>query len=418
LEAQSLCFKGTNSSRAGRREEGVELIRTALTLALDGKHIEVAVDAYWMLAVAANDWGDYPAAIAAFDDAVAFCRTNELGEEEHLCLSCLGVVLESTADWPRAERLAHDLLEVAGRDGRLPGVSRVHALLTVGLVAAGRGATKRARSFLMRALASATEIGMRQSVHGCTVGLALVDELEGIESPLWPELVADPIAEICSIRPRGLRLAATFAARRQDTALAYACADAVSAWASRFGSPDALAALAHALGEVALLEGEPSTAAAQFGLALERLAEVEAPFERALTQARAGVALIGSGERDLGVERLIGAYRTFRRLQARPFAARAAADLEAAGEAVDERLGRRAARDLEQGGLTRRQLEILRLVAVGRTNREIAQQLFLSPRTVDMHVRNMLATLGCRSRAEATGRAYELGLLEPAATLQ
>ncbi len=121
---------------------------------------------------------------------------------------------------------------------------------------------------------------------------------------------------------------------------------------------------------------------------------------------------MAAGERELGVERLTGAYRAFRKLGARPFASRTATDLEAAGERIDERLGRRAARDREQGGLTRRELEIVRLVAVGRTNREIAQQLFLSPRTVDMHVRNLLAKLGCRSRTEATGRAYALGLIE------
>ena len=53
----------------------------------------------------------------------------------------------------------------------------------------------------------------------------------------------------------------------------------------------------------------------------------------------------------------------------------------------------------------------MRLVAVGRTNREIAQELFLSPRTVDMHVRNLLRKLDCRSRVEAARRAGELGLL-------
>ena len=53
----------------------------------------------------------------------------------------------------------------------------------------------------------------------------------------------------------------------------------------------------------------------------------------------------------------------------------------------------------------------MRLVAVGRTNREIAQELFLSPRTVDMHVRNILRKLDCRSRVEAAHRARELGLL-------
>jgi DNA-binding NarL/FixJ family response regulator len=49
---------------------------------------------------------------------------------------------------------------------------------------------------------------------------------------------------------------------------------------------------------------------------------------------------------------------------------------------------------------------------VGRTNREIAKALFVSPRTVDMHVSNLLMKLGCRSRTEATHRAAELGLLD------
>jgi DNA-binding NarL/FixJ family response regulator len=55
---------------------------------------------------------------------------------------------------------------------------------------------------------------------------------------------------------------------------------------------------------------------------------------------------------------------------------------------------------------------VLRLVSVGRTNREIARELFLSPRTIDMHVRNALTKLGCRSRTEATRKAVELSLLE------
>ena len=408
LESRCLTSQGFIAGRAGRHDEGLALMRSGLSLALEGNHVEAAVTAYWALGATANDWADYAGARSIFDDMLVHCQANELEQDEHFCLGCLAVVLGNAGEWARAEPLARDLLDRPA----LPVVSRVHALLTLGHIGAARGATKRARRLLGEAHVLAAEHGMEQSEHECAFGLALVDELEGVESIRWAGLVTHPIARMCSARSRGLRLAATFAARRRNDALVYTCADAAASWASRFGGAEPLAALAHVLGEVALLEGNPSSAAEQFGTALDRLADVEAPFERALTQARAGTALIAAGERELGVERLGGAYNTFRRLRARPFANRTAADLEAAGERVDERLGRRAARDLRHGGLTRRELEIVRLVAVGRTNREIAHQLFLSPRTVDMHVRNVLTKLGCRSRTEATGRALELGLIE------
>jgi DNA-binding NarL/FixJ family response regulator len=132
---------------------------------------------------------------------------------------------------------------------------------------------------------------------------------------------------------------------------------------------------------------------------------------------RAGSVLARAGEREVGVGLLVSAYRCFRRLEAKPFAAAAAARLGELGEPIVRQLGRRAAGELERGGLTRRELEVLRLVAVGRTNAEIAAELVLSPRTVEMHVRHMLAKLDCRSRTEATARAHELGLVAGGQTL-
>ncbi len=85
--------------------------------------------------------------------------------------------------------------------------------------------------------------------------------------------------------------------------------------------------------------------------------------------------------------------------------------MAALGEPVDRRLGRRAAAQAEGAILSRREQQVVRLVADGRTNREIAQELYLSPRTVDMHVRNLFRKLDCRSRVEAVRRAGELGLL-------
>ena len=68
------------------------------------------------------------------------------------------------------------------------------------------------------------------------------------------------------------------------------------------------------------------------------------------------------------------------------------------------------------GGLTRRELEIMALVARGNTSRQIGETLFISPRTVEMHVQGSLLKLGCRTRAEAISRLAELGTLPPEAT--
>ena len=181
---------------------------------------------------------------------------------------------------------------------------------------------------------------------------------------------------------------------------------------SAAGHQDALAALAQAIGEAALLEGESELAADQLSRAVDLHRNLGIPYERAQIELRAGVALAAAGEREQALERLSDAYRTARKLGARPLAAAAAREVAELGDSVAQRLGSGAAKSTAEGGLTRRELEVLRHVSVGRTNREIAEQLYLSPRTVDMHVRNILRKLECRSRVEATHRAGELGLLE------
>ena len=118
LESRCLSSQGFLVGRAGRREEGVALMRSALSLALDGNHVEAAVTAYWALGATANDWADYPAAESVFDEAVVYCRANDRSEDEHFCIGCLVVVLGNSGDWTRAEQLARDLLERPSHSGR------------------------------------------------------------------------------------------------------------------------------------------------------------------------------------------------------------------------------------------------------------------------------------------------------------
>jgi DNA-binding NarL/FixJ family response regulator len=65
------------------------------------------------------------------------------------------------------------------------------------------------------------------------------------------------------------------------------------------------------------------------------------------------------------------------------------------------------------GGLTRRELDVLRLVAAGQTNKEIGATLVISEHTVARHVQNMLAKLGCASRAALAAFAAEHRLAQP-----
>jgi DNA-binding NarL/FixJ family response regulator len=141
--------------------------------------------------------------------------------------------------------------------------------------------------------------------------------------------------------------------------------------------------------------------------ALELHRGLDIPLDRAEIALRAAAALDAAGERRAALEALQEAHRTARRLGARPVVVEAAR----AGAALGQPLGRRGAADAEGGGLSRRELEVVRLVAAGGTNREIATALVLSPRTVNMHVRNLLRKLDSRSRVDAVRWAGELGLL-------
>jgi DNA-binding CsgD family transcriptional regulator len=122
------------------------------------------------------------------------------------------------------------------------------------------------------------------------------------------------------------------------------------------------------------------------------------PYEQAL-------ALLGGDE-----EAFRAALSIFERLGATPAAEIARRRLHECGARGLPRGPRPATRTNPQG-LTRRQLEILPLLAGGLYNSEIAERLSTSPKTVEHHVSAVLAKLNARTRAEAVRRAYELGIL-------
>ena len=109
------------------------------------------------------------------------------------------------------------------------------------------------------------------------------------------------------------------------------------------------------------------------------------------------------------VEAVERAYRRFDELAALPAVAIAARRLRGLGARSIPR-GRRPATRANPAGLTERELEVLRLVVAGLPNRDIANRLFLSARTVDHHVSALLGKLGVGRRGEAADAAARLGI--------
>jgi DNA-binding NarL/FixJ family response regulator len=75
-----------------------------------------------------------------------------------------------------------------------------------------------------------------------------------------------------------------------------------------------------------------------------------------------------------------------------------------------ESRGPGAERDIDSYGLTERELEVLQLVAAGRSNPQIAAELFISPKTASVHVSNIISKLNVTSRGEAAAVAHRLGI--------
>ena len=141
----------------------------------------------------------------------------------------------------------------------------------------------------------------------------------------------------------------------------------------------------------------PPAALVSLRRAAETWRRLEAPYEVARGRELLGLACRALDDEDTAALELDAARATYARLGA----------VARSGQGGSLVGGARR----EAHGLTKRELEVLRLVAAGKTNKAIAARLVVSERTVDRHVSNILAKLRVASRAAATASAYEHGLL-------
>jgi DNA-binding CsgD family transcriptional regulator len=162
------------------------------------------------------------------------------------------------------------------------------------------------------------------------------------------------------------------------------------------GALEAIAA--HARGAVELAAGDARAALGSLRRAWQLWQEVEAPYLAARVRVLLGLACRALGDDDGAELELDAARATFEPLGAAPDLARVATLARAVASGRPH-------------GLTRRELQVIRMVAAGKTNKTIAAELFLSEKTVDRHVSNILTKLDVPSRAAATAYAYQHKLI-------
>lgn len=161
------------------------------------------------------------------------------------------------------------------------------------------------------------------------------------------------------------------------------------------------AAAAHGRGAVELARGDTQAAVSALQRARAGWQNIEAPYDAGRARELLGLAYRDLGDDDSARLEIEAARATFEKLGATPDVERLASYSRGSERATH--------------GLTPRELEVLGLLATGKTNRAIGEKLFISEKTVARHVSNIFSKLGVSTRAAATAYAYDHQLLGPPA---
>ena len=220
--------------------------------------------------------------------------------------------------------------------------------------------------------------GDDESVARALEALRPLEDVEVLREPGivgWQELYADALVTLGRL-DEGEAVLAPYESR-----------------ATERGRRSAMAGAARVRARLWAARGQADEAVRSFAAGLAHLEGLPLPFERALTELDFGAVLRREGRRTAASAQLRAAHNAFSRLSARPFLERCDRELAGCGLAPARR------HHAEPNRLTPREITVARLVASGKSNREIANELVVSVHTVEFHLVNVFGKLGIKSRS-------------------
>jgi DNA-binding CsgD family transcriptional regulator len=431
-EAKALRVLATCLIELGDLDRGITVGLEARRLAQAVRDIETVIGTYMVVSIGLALAGRERDAIA--DAQQGYQHACEFGLERALG-SYVAVNLAQgfldTGRWAQCERLTRELLA-----GDTWDASGLHGVL--GMLLTRRGEFEAAREQLQLALQLCPPVFRAMALRG-PAELALWEGRDDAAGAAVAEglrwlVERDPDGAQAHYRSLWYPLALRLEADRAERAVAQRVAEEVTE-ARRRAAPvlaalDLLAAaptpqarylpvaghLGLAQAERSRLEGRSDPE--RWRAATAAWERLEYPFEAAYARFRLAEALLAGGSpRGQAEAALRPAHQTAVALGAMPLrreiellAQRGRLHLH---ESVDTAVTPEASSPAASLGLTKREAEVLALVAEGRTNRQIGQALFITPKTASVHVSRILAKLGVAGRGEAAAVAHRLGLDKP-----
>ena len=346
--------------------------------------------------------GDLPAARAAFETSAAESLERGLLVVAALSLSGLTRAEYLAGDWDHAVVSAERALPLAVESEDRWVIGQAH--WSASYVPSARGDWDVAEAHVRTISEQAPTFERHVAALAiAAAGLAAAHDhpaevLEALE-PLTATADADGVDDPTFLPWQHLMAHALVDAGRLDEAARFIASAARD-------QPLLQARLAHARGKLAFARHDLTRATATLNEALAKVEPLGMPYEQALIELAQGQVLRRAGERRAAASVLVAAQGCLSRLGAQPALHRCEQELAACGLAPAARKTRDYTR------LTPQELAVTRLVVLGMTNREVAEELMLSTKTVEFHLSNIYTKLDVRSRSQlrARARANELAL--------
>ncbi len=419
LELNARVMLGVHLEDAGREEQGLELLREVRDRARRTGDYTAAARAELNLSAGLENLGRSREAAEVAADAARAAASR--GRRDQVAFS-LGNQMDSLAAmgrWDEAERVADlaerdavvaltygNLVQARARLALFRGdVARAEALLAAARDRLGPQAAQPQMAIPLSTLTAAAAAARGDLTGAREEAARTVDAglAPGVNRYAWLLLQVAAEAEGDGRRTPAFARGSAAALARIRTAAA-GLSRSAPVWA------------AHALlldAQLTRAGGDPDPL--PWAAAAAAFEPLDRPYELARVRHRWAAALLAAGgERDLAASLLADAHATAAALGATPLRTAVTALASRARLPLGAGPDPAPADPVRALGLTSREQEVLKLVTAGRSNRQIAEELFISPKTASVHVSNLMAKLGVSGRGEAAATAHRLRLFEDA----